>query len=103
MLEDTANQRGAEIDQRSIKSQNSKIESVSTDILKAIKTYISRSVEAVKPLIEMVGGSTGVRDFSKAILTAGSASENNVIEWLKRKNEISKETSDYRSKQAVAD
>ena len=71
--EDTANQRGAEIPVQDIKSFNGNMSQMSTNIMSAITTYISRSLTAVTPLIEMVGDRQGISRFRKAVNTANAS------------------------------
>ena len=82
--EDTPSQTGADIKVRSIKSQNKNSESPALDVINAITTYIVRSIQAVKPLVEMVGGN--IATFQKAVNTANQASSDNIRDWLEQKN-----------------
>ena len=82
LLEDTPSQRGAEIPVRSIEDVNKNMFKTSTDVVKAITDYIVRTIDAVKPVVEMTGGSSGIRTFMKAVNTANAAAYDTVEDWL---------------------
>lgn len=73
----------------------------STDVVKAITNYIVRSIDAVKPLVEMTGGSSGMRTFMKAVNTANSAAYDTTKDWLEQKNAVHQESGDSWRKMAV--
>jgi len=89
--EDTANQRGAEIPVQDIKSFNGNMSQMSTNIMSAITTYISRSLTAVTPLIEMVGDRQGISRFRKAVNTANASAQDNITNWLESQSSVLKD------------
>ena len=97
--EDTPSQTGADIKVRSIKSQNKNSVSPAVDVINAIDTYIDKSISAVKPLVEMVGGNAN--QFSKSIQTASSSEKDNIVVWLKQKNASFQETGENWLKRSV--
>ena len=97
--EDTPSQTGADIKVPSVKSQNMRSESPALDVINAITTYINRSIEAIKPLVEMVGGNAN--QFSKAIQTASSSQKDNIVVWLQQKNASFQETGENWLKRSV--
>lgn len=78
LLEDSPSMFGADMDVKDVKSNNKNMSSMSADIVKAITSYISRSIQAVKPLIEMTGGASAIKGVMQAINTANAASYKNV-------------------------
>lgn len=80
---------GVELAVRSINDHNSNMQTLSTDVSKAIRNYVSRSVEAVTPLIQMTGGN--VRELMKKINTANSAAWDNVKEWIDAQSEVQRQ------------
>ena len=89
--EDTANQRGAEIPVQDIKSFNGNMSQMSTNIMSAITTYISRSLTAVTPLIEIVGDRQGISRFRKAVNTANASAQDNITNWLESQSSVLKD------------
>ena len=78
LLEDTPSMTGADMEVKDVKSNNKNMSSMSTDIVKTITSYISRSIHAIKPLIEMTGGAGALKGVMQAINTANAASYKNV-------------------------
>ena len=70
IFEDTPAGTGAEIKVQDIKSVNQQITQMSQSARNAITTYINRSLSVVKPLLELTGGSTSVKDVMRIINTA---------------------------------
>ena len=94
MLEDTMSGTGADIDVPDDKTYNTKMSKANMDVVKAIKTYIVRSLEVVKPLFELTGGANAIKDLNKAILTASSTTNENINKWLESVSSIRKDYTD---------
>ena len=91
IFEDTPDGTGAEIKVQDIKSVNQQITQMSQDVRNAITTYINRSLSVVKPLLELTGGSTSVKDVMRIINTANSTGLDNVRQWLDSVSKIKKD------------
>ena len=70
IFEDTPSGTGEEIKGQDIKSVNQQITQMSQSARNAITTYINRSLSVVKPLLELTGASTSVKDVMRIINTA---------------------------------
>jgi hypothetical protein len=92
LLEDTPSQTGADIETGDVKSNNTNAAKASQDIVNAISTYVASSIQAVKPVVEMVAGGANVNTFVKAVQTANQSSMENVAEWLAQTNAAFQET-----------
>lgn len=101
ILEDTPSMTGADMEVKDVKSNNKNMSSMSTDIVKAITSYISRSIQAIKPLIEMTGGAGALKGVMQAINTANAASYKNVSQWLEKKSAVKKESAEMFRSQRV--
>lgn len=92
--EDTASGSGVDINPPDNKGQNDSMEKMSTDIVKAITTYVTRSITIMKPLFELVAGqgaSSVVRELAKKINTANSAGFTEITKWIKEQSTVLKE------------
>lgn len=94
ILEDTKSMRGVDISVPDNKDINTRMISSSTDVINAITVYIKRSMEAVKGLIEMTSGSSGIIQVKKVINTANSASKDTIRDWLDQRNAVAQDTKD---------
>lgn len=77
----TEDNAGYELPVRSIDEHNSNMQTLSTNVVNAIRNYVSRSIDAISPLVQMTAGN--VKDVKKKISTANSASQDNIKEWIK--------------------
>ena len=91
IFEDTPAGTGAEIKVKDIKSVNQQITQMSQSARNAITTYINRSLSVVKPLLELTGGSTSVKDVMRIINTANQTGLDNVRQWLESVSKIKKD------------
>ena len=91
IFEDTPAGTGAEIKVQDIKSVNQQITQMSQSARNAITTYINRSLSVVKPLLELTGGSTSVKDVMRIINTANQTGFDNVRQWLESVSKIKKD------------
>ena len=103
LFEDTASGSGVDIKPQDIKSYNDSMEQLNADVISSIDAYVTKSIEAVKPLLEMVGGGSNASSVLKSIQTADEASHTTVSDWLDSVSAIRKESSEsMRSSQLSA-
>lgn len=81
-----------ELPVRSIEDHNANMQTMSTNIVNAIRNYVSRSIDAISPLVQMTAGN--IKDVKKKISTANSASQYNIKEWIKAQSEVEKQNRD---------
>lgn len=91
VLEDTPDMSGLNIKTKDTKSINQRAEQASMNVVQAITTYVKRSVDVIKPLLELTGGSNAVKDAAKAIITANSTGKDSVKKWLDSVSQIKKD------------
>ena len=104
LMEDTANMSGSDIEPQDIKEYNARSSKMCTDIIKAIGTYVSRSVDVINPLLQMVGGqgaSQAIREVKKTINVANQTAFKNVRDWLDSKSGVldDKSRAEYREQE----
>ena len=91
IFEDTPDGTGAEIKVQDIKSVNQQMTQMSQDVKNAITTYIRRSIDVIKPLLELTAGGTAVKDVMRILNTANSTGQDNVQQWLESVSKIKKD------------
>ena len=94
LFEDTASGSGVNIPVQDIKSYNQSMTQLNADIIASIDTYVTKSIEAVKPLLEMVGAGSNASNVLKSVQTADEASHTTVSDWLDSVSAIRKESSE---------
>ena len=67
LFEDTASGSGVNIPVQDIKSYNQSMTQLNADIIASIDTYVTKSIEAVKPLLEMVGAGSNASNVLKSV------------------------------------
>lgn len=81
-----------ELPVRSIEDHNANMQTMSTNVINAIRNYVSRSIDVISPLVQMTAGN--IKDVKKKISTANSASQDNIKEWIKAQSEVEKQNRD---------
>lgn len=106
LLEDSVNLRGSDIDVKSIKSHNDRMAKQNANVVQAITTYVTRSLTAIEPLVQMVGGdnaSAAIGKVRKAIHTANQLAYSNVEDWLNAQSSVEKDKGDNKVYQQKKD
>ena len=94
ITEDTPSGTGVTIKPADTKSINQQMTKMSQDVINAITTYIRRSMDVVKPMLEMVAGGSAVKDVMRALNTANSTQLDTVKGWLDNVNRVKKDYND---------
>lgn len=90
LREDTSDMSGQDIPVKDIKSINTEYETLSTDVIKAISNYITRSITMITPMLQLVAGSganSAVTKIQKLIVGANKQGVNNIKEWISQNDE----------------
>ena len=91
ILEDTANGNGIDIEVKDNKRINTKMTQMTQDVINAITTYVRRSIDVIKPMLEVVAGNTAVKDVMRTLNTANSLGKDNVLNWIEAVSKIKKD------------
>ncbi len=91
ILEDTANGNGIDIEVKDNKKINTKMTQMTQDVINAITTYVRRSIDVIKPMLEVVAGNTAVKDVMRTLNTANSLGKDNVLNWIEAVSKIKKD------------
>lgn len=106
LFEDSINGKGADIKVQDVKDINSRAVSMNVDIVKAIADYVTRSVTAIQPLVQMAAGdnaSSAIQKVAKVIQTANAVSNKTVKDWLKAQSNVEKDKGDNKVYQQLKD
>lgn len=95
LTEASYNMVGFDIDVPDTKARNDKYATISTNVVDAISTYITKSLEKIAPVVQLVAGqgaSASIKKINDVVLSANSMGKDNIKVWIESYDNLEQKT-----------